>query len=155
MPKRLSCEIAEKGLRNILVGGSIDRVAYYITGWELRIVQDSQPEFHLSAAEMTVPNVDDWWAGLDGLPIDLRATNEPSDTVVAVNIFTVINRWPISSISIDRTGNLLMEFANGCRLHVQAIVEMVDWTWQIDITDQCNIITCDSGQLFGNDAYFS
>jgi hypothetical protein len=155
MNKSIPTEEACSKLSELLIGCSINKVSYFITGWELRLIGEIGPEIYLYAADIRIPDEGIWWEQTNRLPIDLKNTNEASDTLSAIVIFTVTNKWPISDIGIDQAGNLKIYFANGCELYIPALVDHVDWTWQIDDEKRNNIITCESGPLYGNIDYFT
>jgi hypothetical protein len=154
MNRIISTEEASSKLSELLIGSSIDKVYYYITGWELRFIGKDGLETNLSASEITIPNEDKWWGRVSDLPIDINNTNEASDTLSAIVIFTATNKWPITDIAVDKNGNIDLHFKNGAILNIMAIVENVDWTWQINNSAGENLITCDSGSLYGNSDYF-
>jgi hypothetical protein len=155
MNKLITSEAACSKLSELLIDSTINKVSYYITGWELRLAGETGPEIYLSAADIRIPDEGMWWEQTKSLPVDLRNTSEASDTLSAIVIFTVTNKWPISDIDVDKAGNLKIYFANGSVLCIPALVDLVDWTWQIDDENRNNIITCDSGPLYGNTDYFT
>ena len=144
----ISTETAEKLLRRELIGHVIDKVSYYITGWELRL--NGPTEYTLMASEITVPNLPAWQAKLFDLPIDISTTNEPADVATAAVIFAATGQWPISEIRIDEIGNLTIGFENGSEIIIAAIVDYVDWTWDVGISKERHLVFCDSGALSSN-----
>ncbi len=151
----ISIEDANSKLSNLMTGCSIDKVTYFITGWEIRFIGNNGKEVNLLATDVIVQDEVEWWKKLGNFPIDLRNTNEASDTLTAIALFTVVNKWPVSEVEIDEECNLCLCFRNGVVVNVRALVEHVDWTWQINRSDGNNIVTCDSGDLYGNQEYFS
>jgi len=154
MNREISKAEAQAKLSEILIGCSINKVSYFITGWDLRLIGESGPEYHLFTSEIRIPGIEKWWNNIGELPINLNNTNEADDTIAAINIFTVTNKWPISRITIDHQSNLELKCENGCNLYMPAAVDYVDWTWQINTESDTNIVTCDSGALYGNESYF-
>ena len=154
MSREISKAEAQAKLSEILIGCSINKVSYYITGWDLRLIGESGPEYSLYTSEIQIPEIEKWWNNIGELPINLNNTNEADDTIAAINIFTVTNRWPVSSVAISHQNNLELKFDNGCSLVMPAIVEYVDWTWHLNTESDINIVTCDSGSLYGNESYF-
>jgi len=154
MNREISKAEAQAKLSEILIGCSINKVSYFITGWDLRLIGESGHEYHLFTSEIRISAIEKWWNNIGELPINLKNTNEADDTIAAINIFTVTNKWPISSIKIDHQSNLELKFENGCNLYMPAVVDYVDWTWQINTETDTNIVTCDSGALYGNESYF-
>ncbi len=148
MSIEISNQEAQATMTEMLVGCFINKVAYHITGWDFRLIGETGPEYNIYAAEVEVPNILQWWNSVKATPVDLGDTNEPEDTIVAMNIFTVVNKWPICRVSIDDQSNLYLEFGNGCVLKILAIVELIDWTWQIGTDANKDIMTCDSGTLY-------
>lgn len=140
---------AQGRISKMLMGCSINNITYYITGWELRFIGKSGPEYTVIASEITLPNITQWWSSVGGLPLNLSEANEPDDTMSAIAIFTVLNKWPVSRVDIDAEGNLSLGFENGCILCISALVEQVDWTWQVSI-EKIVRFTCDSGPIFEN-----
>lgn len=133
----------------MLVGCSLNKISYYITGWDLRFTGKTSPEYRVYASDFEVPNYDSWRESVNATPVDLLDTNEPKDTIAAIVLFTALNRWPVRSTTIDDQGSLSLTFENGSCVKALAIVEFVDWTWHID-SEAGNIITCDSGALYSN-----
>ena len=80
-------EIKEILNRN-LINSYVDKVTYYITGWELHFISD-KGECVLTAAEVELANNFDWSNLLNNSPIDLTDTNEQEDTLNAIAIFTI------------------------------------------------------------------
>jgi hypothetical protein len=84
-------------LKTLLVGGNIDKVSYYITGWELRIVTEKQNDIIIFSSEVHIPEEELWLKGLSKDPFNLNMGNEPESIPSAILIFTVINsfsmRW--------------------------------------------------------------
>jgi hypothetical protein len=154
MNKEISKAEAQDKLSEILVGCSINKVSYFITGWDLRLIGESGPEYNLYAAEIRIPEIDKWWITIGELPINLKNSNEADDTIAAMNIFTVTNKWPVSSIAINHQSNLELKFDNGCSLYMPAVVDCVDWTWEVNTETGTNIVSCESGLLSGNESYF-
>ena len=150
----ISKAIAQAKLSEILIGCTINKVSYFITGWELRLIGKSGPEYNVYAAEILISEINNWWNYMGELPVNPRDTNEADDTIAAINIFTVTNKWPVSGIAINHLSNLELKFDNGCSLYMPAVVDCVDWTWQINTGTGTNIVTCDSGMLYGNERYF-
>ena len=150
MSIEISQKKAQERLSKMLVGCSINKVSYYITGWDLRLITESGPEYFISASDIKTPNLDQWWNSIIEPPVSLTETNEPEDTITAISIFTVLNKWPICSVEIDEQSNLCIEFENGCTINLLAVVEHVDWTWQVGTDEKTHIITCDSGVLYEN-----
>ena len=148
MSIEISQKDAQEQLSKMLVGCSINKVSYYITGWDLRLIGESGPEYIIYASDIETPNINQWWDSINEPPISLTETNEPEDTITAISIFTVLNRWPICSIEIDEKSNLCIGFENGCSINLLAVVEQVDWTWQVGTDRKNHIITCDSGVLY-------
>jgi hypothetical protein len=148
MATEISAEVASDLISRNLVGYSIDRISYYITGWELRLNSPSGPELQLSAAEIVAGDIEAMWGGLGELPIDLHNTNEPNDTLIAMILFTATNKWPITGASVDIPGNLIITFGNQSSIRCLAKVEQTDWTWDIRDLDDRNCMTCDSGPIF-------
>jgi len=154
MNRKISNAEAQVKLSEILIGCSINKVSYFITGWDLRLIGESGPEHYLYTSEIRVSEIEKWWDNIGNLPINLKNTNEADDTIAAINIFTVANKWPISNITINHQSDLELKFDNGCSLVMPAIIDCVDWTWQINTERDINIVTCDSGALYGNESYF-
>ncbi len=152
--KNMSIEISQKKaqqqLSKMLIGCSINKISYYITGWDLRLIGESGLEYIISASDIKTPNINQWWDSISAPPISLTETNEPEDTITAITIFTVLNKWPICSVEIDEQSNLCIGFENGSAICLLAIVEHVDWTWVIGTTEKTHIITCDTGVLYEN-----
>ena len=140
---------AAKRLAALLVDGFISRVTYYITGWELFIVLDDGSEIRICAAELRIPEQENWLKRLAAAPFGLQEGNEPEDTASAIAVFNVINSFPITEVLITNEGTLELRFAAGGSILFPGIVEGVDWTWQVD-QNGTNLVTCDSGPLFGN-----
>ncbi|MBZ0187000.1 MAG: hypothetical protein K8F91_12205, partial [Candidatus Obscuribacterales bacterium] len=64
MSDSLSIKQVQKDLKETLVGACLDRISYAITSWELRFVKKSQPDYHLYASDIIVPDVDTWFSAL-------------------------------------------------------------------------------------------
>ncbi len=148
MNKEINIEEVQSSASEKLVGCSIDKISYCITGWELRFIHSEGEEYYLSTSEILIPNLDNWWSKVSSLPIDLKNTNEADDTISAINIFTLTNKWPVTNISMGPGGNLQLEFGNGIVLVIPALVQHVDWTWELKKEDGSNLITCDSGAFY-------
>ncbi len=150
MSIEISQNSAQERLSEMLVGCSINKVSYCITGWDLRLIGESGPEYIISASDIETPNISQWWDSINEPPISLTETNEPEDTITAITIFTVLNKWPICRVEIDEQSNLCVGFKNGSSIKLLAVVEHVDWTWEIGTDEKNHIITCDSGVLYEN-----
>lgn len=134
---------------SMLVGCGLNKISYYITGWDLRFIGKTGPEYSVYASDLEIPNYENWWESVRAMPVDLSDTNEPNDTIAAIVLFTALNKWPVNDVAIDDQGNLCLTFENGSSFKALANVEFVDWTWQID-SEAGNVITCDSGVLYSN-----
>ena len=145
--RRIDQKIAEGILSDSLIGSSINSVRYFITGWSLRILGPTGPECTLDASEITLPDLALWRKNFVNLPIELLNTNEADDVIVASVIFSVVNKWPISSIQIKGKGDLVIGFENDSKIIIKAIVEYIDWTWKVDGADGKNLVFCDSGDF--------
>ena len=148
MAKEITIEELQLALAEKLSNCSIDKISYNITCWELRFIHPHGNEYLLTASEIFVPNIEKWWSGICGLPVDIKNTNQAEDTIAAINIFTVLNKWPVSNVLLDSSGELLFTFSNGIKFGISAVVENVDWTWQFISLASGIIITCDSGALY-------
>ncbi len=145
--RKIDQKTAEDILSAHLIGSSIKSVRYYITGWSLRILGLTGPQCTLKASDITLPNLELWRKKFVGFPTELLDTNEPDDVIIASVIFSVVNKWPISSIQIIREGDLVIGFENDSKIIIKAIVEYIDWTWQVDQEDGKNLVFCDSGEF--------
>ena len=150
MTKELDNNVAQELISVILSGGSVNKVSYYVTGWELRILNGNGTEYNIVAAEIQAPGIHGWWASVDDPSFSLTDTNEPEDTLVAIAIFTVLNKWPIETIRLDDQSNLFITFKNQCTIKLLSIVEQEDWTWNISNDHNKAIFTCDSGIVYEN-----
>ncbi len=138
-----------RSLADLLVDHYISKVIYYITGWYLFIVIEDGSEIRISTAELRIPEQQRWLTHLDSPPFDLQAGNEPEDTVSAIALFNVLNSFPITDVLITNDGTLELRFSIGRSLIFPGLVDGVDWTWQVDRNGD-NLVTCDSGPLFGH-----
>ena len=148
MAKEITIEELQLSLTEKLIGCSVDKVSYNITSWELRFIHPQSGEYLLQASEIFVPNVEKWWSVASNFPINIKNTNEAEDTISAINIFTVLNKWPVSNVFVEQRGELVFTFTNGIKFGVSAVVENVDWTWQFISSGSSIVITCDSGVLY-------
>lgn len=148
MTKEITIEELQLALTEKLIGCSVDKVSYNITSWELRFIHPEGSEYLLQAAEIFVPNIEEWWSGAINFPVNIKNTNEAEDTISAINIFTVLNKWPVSNVFVEPSGKLLFTFTNGIKFGVSAVVENVDWTWHFISSESSIVITCDSGVLY-------
>ena len=148
MNRQLSNTEAQSEVSAMLTGCSINKVTYYITGWEFRLIGEDGPEYTVHAMDVSIPNVEQWWSSIKDPPVNLKDTNEQDDTIAAICIFTVVNKWPISSVTIDPHGILILVFANGCVLNLLATVEYVEWSWQIADENSKVLLICDGGDFY-------
>ena len=148
MAKEITTEELQLILTEKLIGSHVDKVSYNITSWELRFIHPQSDEYVLQASEIFVPNIEKWWSGVGNFPVNIKNTNEAEDTISAINIFTVLNKWSVSNVFVEPSGNLLFTFANDIKFGVSAVVENVDWTWQFISSNSSIFITCDSGILY-------
>ena len=155
MNKAISTSKAQNILRKFLISCNVDKICYHITGWSIRFISPQGSHITLNASAITMKNIKGWWQHLDKLPINLKDTNEAEDTIVAINLFTIINSHSLTKLSIDKIGNLHLEFDNNSKICVEALVPPIDWAWGISDENNDNIFTCDSGNLFCNPDYFS
>ena len=142
---------ASEILAELLIGGVIDRVVYYVTGWELRVTQPGHDELVLYCSELRIPEQRTWEEALKLRPFCLAPGNEPEDTAAAVAVFNVVNSVPVTATRLEAQGTLVLRFHGGRQLLLPGVVEGVDWTWQLDRDDE-NLFTCDSGEIFVNSA---
>jgi hypothetical protein len=150
MISQLSNTEAQNQVTVMLSGCSINKVSYFITGWEFRLIGEDGPEYIVHATHVSIPNKDQWWSSIKNPPVNLKDTNEPDDTIAAMNIFTVINKWPIGSVAIDPSGILNLAFTNGCVIQLLATVKNVEWSWQVATEINKPILTCDGGKFYLN-----
>jgi hypothetical protein len=148
MTKEITINELQLALTEKLIGCSIDKISYNITTWELRFIHHQSGEYLLRASEIVVPNIEKWWSGTSNLPVNIRNTNEAEDTISAINIFTVLNKWPVSSVLVESSGALIFTFTNGVKFGISAVVEHTEWAWQLISLAPSIVITCDSGTLF-------
>jgi len=149
MISQLSSTEAQSHILAMLSGCSINKVCYFITGWEFRLIGEDGPEYIIHATDVSVPNKEQWWGSIKNPPTNLKDTNEPDDTIAALSVFTVINKWPVSGVTID-SGILNLAFTNGCVIQLLATVENVEWSWQIASENNKLILTCDGGDFYLN-----
>ncbi len=149
MNKTISVQDTAKRLATLLIGRYISRVTYYITGWELFSVLEDGSEIRLCTAELRIPEQESWLKRLAAPPFDLHERNEMEDTASAIAVFNVINSFQIAIVLIGNDGTLEIGFDAGRKIIFPAIVDGVDWTWQVYRND-INLVTCDSGSLFGH-----
>jgi hypothetical protein len=136
-------------LKTLLVGGNIDKVSYYITGWELRIVTEKQNDIIIFSSEVHIPEEELWLKGLSNDPFNLNMGNEPESIPSAILIFTVINSFSIQDMIIQPNGDFSLIFSNDRVVIFPGTVEGIDWAWQIGY-ENLNLVTCDTGELFCN-----
>jgi len=148
--KELHNNIAQELISAILVGCSLDKVCYYVTGWELGVLDGNGTEYNIVTAEIQALGIQEWWESVDDPSFSLTDTNEPEDTLVAIAVFTVLNKWPIKFIRLDEQSNLSITFENQCAIRLLSIVDQVDWTWSISNDQKKAIFTCDSGVVYEN-----
>ena len=148
MTKEITIVELQLAFTEKLVGCSVNKVSYNITSWELRFIHPQNREYLLQASEIFVPNIEKWWSGASNFPVNIKNTNEAEDTISAINIFTILNRWPVSNVFVEPSGELIFTFTNGIKFGVSAVVKNVDWTWRFISTDSSMVITCDSGVLY-------
>ncbi|KXX70854.1 hypothetical protein [Flammeovirga sp. SJP92] len=131
---------ANTKLSQWLKGAYIDKITYYITGWELSFTnKENEVDAVLSKIELIDPHK---WAPVPpSSPIDLRDTNEYNDTLIAIVLFTVINRHPINTISVDDKNNLIIKFENQSKIRIPSDDGMVDITWSLKNNDD-KIMEC-------------
>jgi len=149
MNKSINVDDTAKRLEALLIDRYISRVTYYITGWELFVVLEDGSEIRICAADLRIPEQEKWLTRLAAPPFDLQKGNEPEDTASAIAVFNVINSFPITNVFITNDGTLELRFAVGRSILFPGIVDDVDWTWQVD-RNGVNLVTCDSGPLFGH-----
>lgn len=145
--KVVSTKIAEEVLSNRLIGSNINHFTYFITGWTLRLIGSSGPEYTLRATDIQLKDYKFWLSSFSKLPINLTDSNEPDDVITGAAILSVTNSWPIRSVKLNELADLFIRFENDVEIIVKARVAYVDWTWQIDTEDGTNIIFCDNGEL--------
>lgn len=150
MSEEVEYKVAQEQISELLVGSFIDQVQYYVTGWELRVITDSGTVYNVGAAEIEVPGAEQWWSSLPSPIFSLTDTNEPEDTLAAIAIFTVLNRWPINRTVVDGQGNLVLAFENQCQLNLLAVVDTENFTWNIRDVKNKAIFFCDSGSVYKN-----
>lgn len=145
--KFISNDDAERVLSDRLISSSINKFAYFITGWTIRLIGSTGPEYTLKASEIQLSDSKSWRRGFAELPINLIDTNEPEDVLTGAAILSVTNRWPVQKVSINQKADLLIRFENEVEIIVRGLVDVVDWTWQVDADDGTNIVFCDTGEL--------
>ncbi len=141
---------ASQVLADLLVGGFVDRVDYYITGWDLRVSQTDRDELVLRCSELRIPEGPTWEEALKLEPFGLTPGHEPEDTATAIAVFNVVNSVAIAAVRVGVRGTLVLTFEGGRVLEVPGVLEGIDWVWQLD-SEQTNLVTCDSGVIFVND----
>ena len=151
MASLISNQEAESQLHKILCNAFMHKLTYNITSWQLYFITDKGQEICIHSAEIEVPDIESWWDGIGSTPVNLHKANEPNDTIAAICLFTIINQWPIDIVKVDKQGNLYLSFTNGCLVKLLAVIEVVDWTWQVKQESLDSIMTCDSGDIYITD----
>lgn len=114
-----------------LLGSYIDKVTYYVTGWELSFVNNGyQISSIFSDIKTLKPN--NWTKLKENSPIDLENTNEPKDTINSIVLFTVLNKHSVIGVEIDEENKLSIEFENETRIQIPSIDKMIDCTWVLN-----------------------
>lgn len=145
--REISREAAEAILTKHLIGLNVNKVEYFITGWNLRLLGRVGPELTLQASEMTLTNLYLWREKLSDLPVDILDTGEPDDVIIAAVIFTVINKWSISDVKINEKSDLILGFENKSEIVIKGVVDYIDYVWEINQRDGTNLVFCDTGRL--------
>ena len=148
MTKKVNHTEAAGIISDWLVGAGIQKLTYFITGWEIWLLDEETVEFKLVAAELTVPNIEVWRNSFSALPIDLLDTNEPDDVIIAAHLFSAFNKSRVEEVSLNETGDLILRFNNLVVIRAEAKVDLVDWAWSLKNTSTNKVLTCDSGPLF-------
>lgn len=144
--KQLQSQLMQK-----LHGCSIDKFTYSVTSWQLRFIHPEAGEYLLAAGEVLVPDADNWWGGLGNLPVNIKDTNESADTIAALCIFTVLNKWPVVNVRLETNGALEFTFANSAKFSISAAGENQVWAWQLSSLETAWVVTCDSGCVYESD----
>lgn len=133
-----------------LTGSLIDSLTYYITGWELSFVNQ---EHHVDSvfSEIEIMNPQDWGQISKSSPLDLTDTNEYEDTLNAIVLFTVINKYKVIKAQIDESNNLIIEFENESKLLIPSKDKggIEDATWWLRKSNGQSI-ECEWGKIILN-----
>lgn len=136
-------------LNSYLQDSYIDKVTYYITGWNLSFINQKN-NCNLISSELEINNQFDWKSLISNSPIEIQDTNDPKDTLTAIVVFTLMNMHKVVKVDLDKKNNLILHFENLIQLKLNSIVNSIDWTWHLQNESGKTIITCDSGELYLN-----
>jgi hypothetical protein len=132
-------------IKKWLVGGYIDKLTYYITGWELSFINTNYQVFSVFS-EIEVIKPKGWNKLIDNSPLNITNSNEFEDTITSIVLFTALNKHSIVSTEIDAKNNLFIEFKNESRIRIPSKVENDDWTWNVQ--EKCGErIKCVCGEI--------
>ena len=126
--------MAQNILSKELGGASFDRIEYFISGWALRFVPAKGEDIILKAFDLTLDNIESWRHALSNCPIDILETNEPDDGIVAVALFSALNKAQISSVKVDNNLNLTILFSNGIIVVAKGADDVIDWCWEVELS---------------------
>lgn len=151
MGKEVTTQVAQKILRERLIGSNINRISNFITGWSIKLIGPKGPEYNIEASEIIIPHIEQWRDAFAILPTDLLNTNEPDDVICAAILFSSMNKWPIINITIADNSDMTVKFKNDNQIIIKANVKYIDWTWEVNKENGNNILHCASGILTLNE----
>ena len=137
---------AQNTLNKELGGANFDGIEYFIAGWVLRFVPAKGKDIILKAFDLTLDNIESWRHSLSNCPIDILETNEPDDGIVAIALFSALNKAQISSVKVDKNFNLMISFSNGVSVVAKGTDDVVDRCWEVELST-ARLIT-DGGGIY-------
>ena len=143
---QIDSERCSKVLRPLLVGAYIDKISYFVTGWNLRFMHASNGETMIYVADLTTADASRLRDFFGNSPIDLTG-NDPEDTVTATVLFGVVNSFQVVNVDVAEAGNVNLEFSNGQRLTAAGEADGTDISWEATLPGKV-IISCSFGETF-------
>lgn len=128
-----------------LVGSYVNKLTYYITGWELLFVNDNY-EVNSIFSEITITKPLSWDKLIENSPLNIVESNEYEDTLTSIVLFTSVNMHPVISAEIDTQNNLIIEFKNNSKIRIPSTDEMEDCTWLLE-EGKGERIKCEWGKI--------
>lgn len=108
---------AEVRIRASLIGSHLRKVTYAVTYWELLF--KGEDEMILVAAELATSEQ-------TGPKEDSRQA-----VLVGSQLLALTNTSTVSKVSLQRSGDLIVEFVSGEKIRALGTVQSVDWTWSV------------------------
>lgn len=95
-------------------------------------------------SDITLLKPTNWVKLIENPPINIGETNESEDTLSAIVLFTVLNKYSITAAVIDDENNLILEFENKTKILMPSNVDDRPWILK---ERKGELVTFESGKL--------